>query len=280
MKTLALFVGLAIVGAAGGFVVRNLTQGGETPGRTGAASVWDCPESQILDDYSPGSRIYATGRTEDSAWVQVRDLSSPDRSVWIHAADVDLDGDIAGLPVAECPQAEGEIVVASTTTTTTISEGSTTTTLPPSTTTTRQSTTTTRPSTTTTGPPTTTTTAPPDTTAPQFSQPSAKPTEIWEEFSNLCTGSARQSTISAVVTDNVAVSSVTASWTIGGSPTTVNMAKSGDSYSTTFGPFAYGTVPSTPPSVIEVTITATDGNGNTQTASTKVTVHSADECLS
>ena len=46
----------------------------------------------------------------------------------------------------------------------------------------------------------------------------------------------------AAVTDDVGVSSVVASWTIGGSPTTVAISHTGDLYSTTFGPFEYLTV--------------------------------------
>ncbi len=163
------------------------------------------------------------------------------------------------------------------TTTTTVAGTTTTTTVAGTTTTTVAGTT---PTTVTT---TTTTTAPPDTTPPTIGSKSATPDEIWEEDTDFlpCPPDKdhRESVITAVVTDEVGVVSVTASWTIGGSPASVAMSRSGDLYSTTFGPFEYLTVPdgSAPP--LTIIITARDAAGNESKTSVTVTVHSLADCL-
>jgi hypothetical protein len=279
---------VAVVGFGAGFVTHNLTGESETAGSTAAeATVFDCPHGEVVTAYSPGSRVYAVGRTESSGWVQIRDLESPDRSVWIRVGDVDLDEDVESLPVTDCPRFDGVVAAVEENTTTTVVTSTTTTTVPESTTTVPDSTTTTSQQTTTTTHKTTTTTeettttAPPDTTAPQVSKPGASPIDIWEDLSpSTCSGMPKESTISAIVTDNISVAGVTASWIIGGTPTTVNMTESGNTYTTTFGPFDYPTVPGgLEPTEVTITIEAVDGAGNVGKANTSVIVHSADECL-
>ena len=310
MKMLLAGVLVAVVGLTIGGVVRAVTAS-DTPAEVvaavGAASVHDCPTGEVLDSYTSGSRVYAVARTESSEWVQVRDLAAPDRVVWISADDVEMDDDISSLPVGECPEYDGVVTALSDTTTTTVGDtttttvgdtttttvGDTTTTTVDDTTTTTvgDTTTTTSSPTTTTSAPTTTsssttttssTTLPPDTTPPVIQQPSVAPGDIWEEDTNFLscpTNTKRESDVSAQVTDDVGVASVRASWTIGGTPTTVTMSRSGSIYSTVFGPFEYLTVPDNTAPDVPITITARDAAGNSSSIGVQVTVHSLAECF-
>ncbi|MGB7859994.1 MAG: hypothetical protein WBM90_05815 [Acidimicrobiia bacterium] len=285
MKLLVIAFVVAGAGLAAGFFAQNLW--GDDPSVEGAAAVGaevlDCPSGIILTSYAGGSRVFAMGRTPSGDWVQVRDLSSPDRTVWLSASEVELDADINGLPVAECPDTVGDVGALATTTTTIA--GSTTTTIIESTTTSVESSTTTSKATTTTDRPTTsssTTTTPPDTTPPEVKQPSLNPSEIWElDFPGLpCPAETpRVSTITAVVTDNGSVASVTASWTINGNQTMKVMSKSGNTYTATFGPYPYGTVPDNASQDFVITIRALDSSGNQASATRTLTLTSSGECL-
>lgn len=131
-------------------------------------------------------------------------------------------------------------------------------------------------------PGTPTTTTAPDTTSPVINQPVASPGDIWENDTNSLTCPAsypRTSQISATVTDNVSVTSVAVSWVIGGSPTTKAMSRSGNSYTATFGPFDYLTVPDNTAQAVTITIEAKDAAGNSSKANRIVTVHSTAECF-
>jgi RNA polymerase sigma factor (sigma-70 family) len=145
---------------------------------------------------------------------------------------------------------------------------------PPETTTTATPTPTTPP---TTPPP------PPDTTPPALGQVIASPGAIWEldDPALACpAGTARVSTISVDVTDDDSgVSSVTASWTIGGNGTQNSMTPSGSAYSTQFGPFPYLTVPDNTSQNISIFITATDAAGNQSSTSSAITVNSLAKCF-
>jgi hypothetical protein len=217
--------------------------------------------------------------------VQVRALSSPDHNVWVSATDIELDANIADLPVTDCATFDGVVAIGDTpadsSTTTTLAE--TTTTVDASTTTTTPSATTTKPTTSTTQ--TTSTTTPPDTTPPQISQPSAKPAEIWEEdgFAITCEPVPnRQSTISAVVTDNFGVTSVTASWTDPIGNLNVAMSGAGNTYTITFGPYAAGDWDpsgSDQSHLVTITITAGDAAGNKSSTTVSVTVWEIGACF-
>ena len=296
-----LLVGALIAGAglSAGGVANSLTEDDQTAALRTSASVRDCPSGAVLTSYASGSRVYALARTESSDWVQVRDLASPDRTVWVNAADVDLDTDISGLPVRDCPQFDGTVTAMGDTTTstpdtttsstpdtTTSSVPDTTTSSVPDTTTSSVPDTTTSSSTTEPPPDTTmpTTTEPPDTTPPTVKQPSALPNVIWEndtESLSCPPANPRESTVSAIVTDDVGVASVTAAWTIGGTPMTAPMGLSGGTYSTTFGPFDSPTVTSEDPflEVVTITITASDAMGNTSSVTRNVTVNSVWQCF-
>ncbi len=291
-----LFVGVLIAGAGliAGSVANSLTEDDETTATRTAAAVRDCPSGAVLTSYASGSRVYAVARTESSGWVQVRDLASPDRTVWVSATEIDLDSDISGLPVRDCPQFDGTVTVLGDTTTTTVAIDTTTTSIPDTTTSSNPGTTTTisvpdtTTSSSTTAAPTTTTvpttTAPPDTTPPTIKQPSALPNVIWEndtESLSCPPANPRESTVSAIVTDDIGVTSVTASWTIGGTPMTATMSLTGGLYSTTFGPFDSPTVTSESPflEVVTIAITARDSAGNSSSATRDVTVNSVWECF-
>lgn len=292
LAAIVLVVGVAAAGLVAGGVVRAATADGGTEGSMLTAAVRDCPAGLVLTTYEAGSRVYAMARTESGAWIQVRDLAAPDRTVWVASRDVTLDANISSLPVTDCPQFDDVAAAAPTATeTTTTLPGETTTTTEPATTTTTEAGTTTTTSagttTTTTAAPTTTTsttttTAPPDITPPNIAQQSAIPGHIWEldeDFLSCPGGTDRNSDIRAIVTDDVGVASVTASWTIGGSPSTVTMSPSGSFYSATFGPFPYLTVPDNTAQLVAVTITARDTSNNQSTAGVAVTVHSLSECF-
>lgn len=150
-------------------------------------------------------------------------------------------------------------------------------------------TTTLAPATTTPTTPTTTTTTSsstvPDTDPPTMGAPATSAAAIWELDEDFlsCGSLPRQATITVEVTDEGSgVSSVTASWTIGGSPTSVAMSGAGSTYSTTFGPFPYQTVPDTTPGVpnpVTIVIDAVDGAGNADKAPLTIDVYSLFDCF-
>ncbi len=193
-----------------------------------------------------------------------------------------------------------------TTTTTSTTTSTTTTTVPPttstttpdstttSTTTTQPPTTTTTSTTTTTVPPTTstttTTTQAPDTIAPAIGNENITPGQIWEQdgvvsgFTLTCDpGTPRQATISAFVTDNVGVASVTATWSDPLGNQNAGMTRSGDTYTTTIGPYAAGTwdpLSNSPyDHPVTVTITARDAAGNETSTTASVTVTEIGQCF-
>jgi len=124
---------------------------------------------------------------------------------------------------------------------------------------------------------------PPDTTPPSITGQSASPGQIWEldGFGISCAGgTSRLSKITAQVLDTESgVATVKASWTIGGSASTTAMTLVAGSYTVDFGPFQAGTVPEDPPSLITISIVATDAVGNTSNTSVAVTVQSIAECF-
>jgi RNA polymerase sigma factor (sigma-70 family) len=140
--------------------------------------------------------------------------------------------------------------------------------------------------TTATSPPATTPTLPkppPDMTPPSIANLSASPGQIWEldGLGISCpAGTSRLAKASAFVTDSESgISTVKASWTIGGSSSTVSMVFVGGSYTADFGPFQAGTVPDNTASSITITVTAVDREGNESRSSVSVTVNGIAECF-
>lgn len=87
--------------------------------------------------------------------------------------------------------------------------------------------------------------------------------------------------ITATASDNNAVVSVTASWTVGGVFSSVPMSNAGGgNYTATFGPFGPGTLPRFGFEDVAITATAADAAGNTASASTGlVRVWDEDNCV-
>jgi hypothetical protein len=73
----------------------------------GAAQGLDCPGGSAVTDLYPGEHLLATARTDDSGWLAVRDPAQLDSTVWVDAASLKMDADVASLPVSGC----GELVV-------------------------------------------------------------------------------------------------------------------------------------------------------------------------
>jgi len=124
---------------------------------------------------------------------------------------------------------------------------------------------------------------PPDTTPPTITQASASPGAIWELDSNVIScpvDNARLSKITASVTDaGSGVTTVNARWTVAGSTSTTPMASVGAAYTADFGPFQAGTVVDNTSPSITVSITATDGEGNSSSTAVSVTLNSIAKCF-
>ena len=218
------------------------------------------------------------GRSDD--WLAVRNVRGHGEVVFVDGASVTPDADTAGLPERDCESA-GVLALGTDGSTTTLPD--TTSTVPGTTTTVPGTTTTVADTTTTTVAATTTTAA--DTNPPGVAQQSAVPNHIWEADEPPLTcppANPRQATISAIVTDDRGVASVTASWQFSGKPTTtVTMTHSGSLYSVAFGPFPYETVPPVQPydNAITITIRARDAAGNQTIRTVVVTLTSAASCF-
>jgi len=125
------------------------------------------------------------------------------------------------------------------------------------------------------------TTEAPDTTPPAVGQASASPSPIWEEDTEAlsCDDEPRASTVVVQAGDDRGVASVTMSWQFqGGSSGSSSMSGDG-TYMGTLGPFPYLTVADGQSEQVTITITATDGAGNTASTSTAVTVMSTGTCF-
>ncbi|HSM01177.1 MAG TPA: hypothetical protein VK960_01885, partial [Acidimicrobiia bacterium] len=278
-------VALAIAGgvvAGGGAGLAGLGDSGREPARLAldAVPVYACPGVGELGTLHRGDRVLITGRSGD--WLAVRNVRGSGERVFVAAAVVTSDSDLSGLPIEDCDDL-GTIAVGEGSSTT-VPDGTTTTTSVPDSTTTSEAatTTTTAVTTTTTTPTTTTTTTPaPDTTPPSIGSASAVPSAIWElDFGGIQCGPVdRQSTISATVTDDVGVASVTLEWEFeNGSPQSKPMT-GGAGYSATFGPFPYGTVDDSTTENVTLTIRATDAIGNFSTTTVQVQVKSSGACF-
>jgi hypothetical protein len=93
----------------------------------------------------------------------------------------------------------------------------------------------------------------------------------------------RESIISAVVTDDTGVASVTASWSDPGGSQSVPMGNVGNVYTMTFGPYAAGdwdALSNAPHKHnVIVSITAWDAAGNKEAKTVNVTVWEIGDCV-
>lgn len=132
-------------------------------------------------------------------------------------------------------------------------------------------------------PPATTTTMPPDTEPPLIQQVDTTFDEIWEEDTDSLSCPASYSRVSdivaTVVENGSGIASVTASWSVGGSPETSVMSGGGGTYFFEFGPYPYLSVPdNTSPGVV-VTVRAVDVAGNESKDTVGVVLHSTATCF-
>lgn len=285
---------VAVVGFAFGSVLATATEPDPAQADVvvspAAAGVYECPGGTLAGEYQRGSRVFAVGRTEDANWIEVRDLDAPGKTVWMSTGVLAEDSPFEQLPVTECHAGVSVIVVSATTTTTadqnadesTTTVDQTTTTIQSTTTTTVRSTTTTTVQATTTTQAGTTTTEAPDTIPPKASTPTVDENKIWEEDTNSlsCGDLPRESVVSIIASDEQSgIASVRASWTIGGSPGSVNMVLSGSTYTGVFGPFPYLTIPDGTDQIVTITVTVRDNAGNQTTGQVGVRVHSLGTCF-
>jgi len=270
MKTgiLTLVIGTAV--AIGGFVFGSLVgssaavEAGEADivSRANVAMAYDCPNGEPLSEYTAGSRVFAVARSDGGAWIQVRDLDAPGLRLWIPSVALSGDASLDALPLASC-------------------DGSGTTESAPSTTTTTPATTTT---TSTTVPVTTTSssTTAPDTTPPKLGVPDRDESKIWELDDEVITCPPqypRESIITVTAEDaESGIDRVRATWVINGEDGAMNLAGSG-TYTGTFGPFGYPTVPESGDEIVTITVTARDGAGNETSDTVDVRVHSLAGCF-
>ena len=169
-----------------------------------------CPGLDSLGSFHGGDRVFVTGRTDSSDWLEVRAPFDVATRVWIEASYATSDSDVSVLPVVEC--ALGLSVAApsatSTSSTSTTSASSTSTTFTSSTTTT----TTTLPA-----PTTTETTQPPppptDTDGPTIAVFQADEDELWEDATP-CAAQPRTMLVGGFVEDPSGVDSVWIDWSV------------------------------------------------------------------
>ena len=218
-------------------------------------------------------------------------------ALWIAAVAI-VGGLIGGfIGLSGLLDSETEATSAPTVVATTTPVATSTTARPPTTSEAAQTTITTTAPTTTATPPTTaapTTTAAPattvttpaaDTTPPSITKQVASPSQIWELDTEgiSCGSNPRQSTVTAQVTDDRGVASVTVSWQFqSGTPGSAAMQPSPTalgSYRGTFGPFPYLTVADNGFELVTLTIRAVDNTGNAATAQVDVTVISTATCF-
>ena len=120
-----------------------------------------------------------------------------------------------------------------------------------------------------------------DTTPPVISQLSVAPDPIWELDTEgiPCGTYPRQATVSSQVSDDRGVATVTLSWAFPGGPNGSTAMSGSGTYSATFGPFPYLTVTDSGSEPATLTITATDGAGNSAVVLDGITVFSTATCF-
>ncbi len=108
--TAAIMAGGLVLGALGGGLVAG--GGSSQPASaTGSLAVYPCPGTGApLTMIQAGQKLLATGRTEDSGWLRIH-FPEPGRTeAWVEAGPLEVQGQIAGLPVAECaPENAAEV---------------------------------------------------------------------------------------------------------------------------------------------------------------------------
>lgn len=223
-------------------------------------------DPEPIGDFHRGDRVVATGRDDSGDWLEVRgpDLSS---RVWVPARFVVADAATGELPAAECTsEADGAANEDAGANAATPDDPQ---------------------SPAAPGAPGSSGGSggsgggPRDTGGPAIGAISATPADIYEQFgggSSQCINQVT-STITVPISDPSGVTSASFAWSFPGANGSGALSGSG-TYQGSLGPFPYGAyaVPSGGVDVT-VTVTATDGAGNTSTGSRTVRLHSAEECI-
>lgn len=240
-----------------------------------AGTVYDCPGGAEVGKLRAGDRVYVVGRDESGSWAAIRDPQRIADVAWVEQSLLVPDGDI-DVETMRCTEPTALVTpgASTTTTTTTAAPEAPSTTIAP----TPQpgnSTTTTRPTgSTTPSTSTTTTTAAPDSQLPTV-QASASRYQIDPRSGAYCTATST-SVITVIASDNVGVTSVTATYAgLPGSPLTFTRAggsETNGTWTATFGPFTTTTA-----RTVQITVTVRDANGNS--ADDTVTIEYSGVCL-
>lgn len=190
--------------------------------------VLDCPGGSPVGSLLQGERVLAVARSDDGAYLAVRDPYNAQQTIWISSAALVVDDgepDAATLPIDSCDEAVVTVPTPTPTPTDVPEPG-----------------------------PAPAPTPPRDRTTPTLGQASASPTMIasygWAPY---CTD---VSTISVMASDNVGVARVGASWSGG----TANLTQSGSAWSFAFSNVTQGTY--------TITLVAVDAAGNASAPAT------------
>jgi hypothetical protein len=204
-----------------------------------SAPAASCPGGPVIDELFAGDRVLAIARSEDSGYLGVRDPNDFARTLWFDRAVVVVDAgqaDVDSLPIEACPVATVE-VIEPTPVPTEESEpepGP----VPPA-----------------PGPP-----PPPDTTPPSILQQGASPSTVYGNQGMCDANTPLVTTIAAyVVSDNVAVTGVSATWSAAGGGS-ANLVLSGSEWSFEYDP------PSNFNGIVNFSLVARDAAGNLSAA--------------
>jgi hypothetical protein len=222
----------AVVGVTGlvGHPTERVSTVGTISGFTPSVDVASCPGGPVIGSLPIGTRVLAIARSDDSSILGVRDPRDSGRTVWVSAAEVEADASqpaISTLSIEACPVVGGS------------SAGSTA----------PAPTATPSPSGNPTGEPT-----PADAESPTITSANATPNDIFQKKA-----SPDKSTISVAATDNVGVTSITATWPAVGEIPAGSTEIGGSSGSFTFGPFPFT---GNGPYDVPISLVAHDAAGN------------------
>jgi hypothetical protein len=218
----------------------------------------DCPGGSAAASFRPGERVLAVARSVDSSYLGLRDPADRSRTVWVATSAVVRDphqSGVASLPVSGCPVPTVSLPTSRPTSKPTGSSS---------------------PSTTPSKPAPPTKPKPPagDTTKPQIDSKAPNPATIYG-YHPVQECSPGVSTIVVVATDNVGVTSVTASSSFSAAIIT-RSAVSGSVYTYTVkAPYASPN----PDTHIPVTFTARDAAGNHASVSVSIILKGDQGCL-
>jgi hypothetical protein len=225
------------------------------------AVYYACPGGDELGTFLSGDRVWITGRSLDGAMLEVRAPFNTSLRVWVLAGEVDADGSLEGLSVADCGVPE-------TTTTTEGPDESSTTSTEASTSTT---------STTEVPTSTTTTTEPPpaDTQGPVISVFQSSPDDIWENGGyGGCPTQPQTADVGGFASDPSGIQSVWIDWSVGSSSGTVAAPEIAENFFfAQIGPFADTTVNADTPVYLQMTAYDNHGNQTVVSSSSELTLH-------